>query len=63
MKIKSYECHTFMADGSICEQTPHITANDAIIRRDAWRKIGTKAEAYEVVVDTDLCEITHTPLK
>jgi hypothetical protein len=52
-----------MADGSIGEQTVHITANDAIIRRDAWRKIGTKAEAYEVVVDTDLCKITHTPLK
>jgi hypothetical protein len=63
MKITSYVCNTYIADGQTISGTTHYpTAEKAIARAEQWRAVGTKANAYKVVVDTDLCEMYHYPL-
>ena len=63
MKKTSYVCITYIADGQTASTTTHYpTAEKAIAKAEAWREFGTKANAYKVVVDTDLCEMYHYPL-
>ena len=63
MKITSYVCNTYIADGKTISAVETCdTANEAIKRAEKWRAIRTKANAYKVVVDTDLCEVYHYPL-
>ena len=63
MKKTSYVCITYIADGQTASSTIHYpTAEKAIAKAEQWRAVGTKANAYKVVVDTDLLEIYHYPL-
>lgn len=62
--IIKYECWTYLADGlRVSTQEQCENATEARARAKAWQNIGTKAQAYKVVVNLDALEVYHLPLK
>ena len=54
----NFGCRTYIADGkTISAFEPCTTAEEAIARATAWKAVGYKAEAVEVLYDWDKGEM------
>lgn len=63
MTKTTFVCITYIADGQHASTTTHYpTAEKAMAKAEAWRAVGTKANAYRVEINTELCEMYHYPL-
>lgn len=62
--IVKYECWTYLADGrTLSAQEKCASADEARARAKEWQDFGLKAIPHKVMVNLDVMEIYHIPLK
>ena len=62
--IVKYECRIYLADGrTVSAQEKCASAEEARVRAKEWQDFGLKAIPYKAIVNLDVMEIYHTPLK
>jgi hypothetical protein len=61
--MMKFVCITYIADGQHASTTTYYpTAEKAKEAAEKWRAVGTKANAYRVVVNREVGEIYYYPL-